>query len=267
MALDNDHLTQFVDTDNESDEDKPSKKPSVPKHESVDDNQFKNSLSFKGGKGSNSGLYYVNYNDAKGGNELDPESKNQLFTDVAAAETNLAVLKNTLGTVRAKTAKLLSEPMNDELNHHLALAESESSELSDQRELASKLKVNEKHVTQTKKRVGYFATFWRKRRKLCMDFLITMEELTDGALTAKKCLSCAGPVDIDGDEACAKLAIEFGKKKQNRSTTTNGKALQSAIKSTKSKSGIQSCETFVAVLLDAQGKVQRVHMNDGDSLK
>lgn len=258
MALDNDNCNPFVDTDNESGDDEPRKSTTVKKSTSADtENQFKNALSFKGGKGSNSSLYYVNYNDAKGGSGLDSEDKNKLFADAANAEAKLVETKRYLTTTRGTIEKLLSEPMNAELNTLLKKAEAESSELSAQLEEARKLTVNVQHIHHTKKKIEYFASFWRKRRKLCMDFLITMEELTDGAVSVKKCQSGDGPIEIDGDETCAKLATEFAKKKLNQGGSSKGNKTITA-----SKSGCVSVNKFAAVLLDSQGNIQRIFIDD-----
>jgi hypothetical protein len=254
MALDNESCNQFVDTDHESGDDEPRKGTTIKKSAPTEnENQFKNALSFKGGKGSNSGLYYVNYNDAKGGGELYPEDKNKLFADAANADAKLVEMKRALSTTRATIDKLLAEPMNAELNTLLKTAEAESSDLLGQLQDARKLKVHAQHIHNTKKKIEYFSTIWRKRRKLCMDFLITMEELTDGSVSVKKCQSGDGPIEIDSDEACAKLATEFAKKKLNQAGIGQvNKAI--AI----SKSGSQSVNKFAAVILDSQGKVQRI---------
>ena len=265
MALDHDSCNQFLEEDNESGDDEPRKNKSVTKTTASEtDVQFKNALSFKGGKGSNSGLYYVNYNDVKGGGALDPMDKNQLVSDSANADAKLAFLKNTLETTRSSIKKLMSEPMNADLSNLLKKAEADSSDLLVQLEEARKLKVNGRLVQQTKKKIEHFASFWRKRRKTCIDFLITMEELTDGSVSLKKCQNGDGPIEIDCDEVCTKMAIEFAKKKLNRLVPETGKGNKNIAAS---KLGCLSINKIVAVVLDSQGKVQRVTIDKGDVSK
>jgi hypothetical protein len=252
MALDNGSYTQFVDTDHESEDDEPRKIATIKKSAPVD---TKN-LSFKSGKGSNSGLHYVNYDNAKGGGRLNAEDKNKLLADSAKANAKLVDMNRTLSTTRSTIEKLVSEPMNSELNILLKNAEAESSVMSGQLEEARKLTVNVQYIHRTKKKIEYYASFWRKRRKLCADFLITLEELTDGTVSLKKCQAGDGPIEIECDEACAKLATEFAKKKSNQSG--NGKVNKtSAI----SQSCCKSFSKFVAVMLDSQGKVQRIQID------
>jgi hypothetical protein len=260
MALDTDASTQFADSDD--DEEAPKKKSK--KDDTAEAVPYKGSLSFKAGKGSNSSLYYTNYNTAKNGDGLDREEKNKLATDLAAAEAEEAALKQTLATMRSMTTKLLSEPFNEEATARLEKEEAELSDLQEELEAARKLKVNEKHKEQTKRRIENMATFWRKRRRICMDFLISMEEVTDGTISAKKCLAGDGQIELDSDEAVAKAAIEYAKKKRAGPKSLGGKKLSFAKTSaTTSKSGsIPPSESFVAVLLDSQGCVQRVHLDD-----
>jgi hypothetical protein len=258
MALDNDYSTQFVDSDND-DDDKTTKDKKIHNSASIY-TQFKNSLSYKGGKGSSSGLYYVNYNEAKGGDGLDGEEKNQLSADIATAISKKSVIEHELYNKRAVATKLRSEPVNDDLNTLLAKAESESCELFSQLECTRKFKANEKLKEYTKKRIDYFSSVWRKRRKLCMDFLICMEELTEGLVTLKTCLGGNGQIDIESDENIISLAREFSKKKRHHNVS-----LQTAepnMNSGTSKPGLQPSKNFVAVSLDSQCKVQRIYIGD-----
>lgn len=262
MALDTDASTQFADSD---DEDEPKKKKSKPKKEPSDAeaNSYKGSLSFKSGKGTSSSLYYVNYATAKNGDGLEPDEKTKLSAALATAQAEEAALKASLKKTQAETAKLLSEPTNEEANARLEKEEAELLDLQEQLEAARKLKVNEKHKQQTKRRIDNMATYWRKRRRICMDFMIAMEENTDGTISAKKCFAGDGQIELDSDEAVAKGAIEYGKKKRSRPMHAGAKR---SIKSTKlsknSKAGIPPSESFVAVLLDTQGCVERVHLDD-----
>lgn len=259
MALDTDASTQFAESDNDE---APNQSK---KEESSEILPYKGSLSFKAGKGSNSSLYYVNYSTAKNGNGLERGEKNELAANLAAAEAEEAALKQKIADMRSTTAKLLSEPTNEEAKARLETAEADLTKIQEKLDAARMLKVNEKHKMQTKRRVENMTTFWRKRRRMCMDFLISMEEVTDGTISAKKCLTGDGQIDVDSDEAVAKVAIEYGKKKRVAPKGLEGKKFSFAknnASNSKKLSGISPSESFVAVLLDSQGCVQRVHLND-----
>lgn len=122
-------------------------------------------------------------------------------------------------------------------------------------EAARKFKVNEKHRQQLKQRIFVMTAEWRKRRRICMDFLTSMEDSTEGTVNARKCLSGDGQIDIDSDEAVAKHALEFGKKKRSKIVSSKKRSLQQ-------QPDILADEYFVAVTLDSQGCVKRVFLDD-----
>ena len=118
-------------------------------------------------------------------------------------------------------------------------------------------------MQQIKRRIDTMVTHWRKRRRICMDFLFSMEEHTDGTISAKKCLQGDGAIELESDEVVAKRAVEYAKKKRNRPTLGAKRAVRSSKTAYKSKiPGIEPTESFVAVLLDSQGSVKRVHTDD-----
>ena len=262
MALDNDVTTQFADSDSEAEERK--KKVVTVARDQSDNVQFKNALLFKGAKGSNSGLYYVNHNAVAGGDGLDREEKNQLASDMASADSNYVALQNSLDLTCLQTKKLQAEPFNDMMNALLLKAEAELLELSAQLDTARTFKCNEKHKQGIIKRINYFSSYWRKRRKICMDFLITMEDLTEGTVSVKSCLSGNGQIDIDSDETIIKLALDFAGKKQKRTVSSKGVMLPCKVDV--KTSGLYASETFVAVAIDTQGNVQRIYLQDEKSM-
>jgi hypothetical protein len=261
MSLDNDVTTQFADSDSEEEGARNSTKSAIlATSDQIDYAQFKKSLIFKGAKGNNSGIYYLNYNAAKGGDGLDRDEKNQLASDNASADVTYSELQHSLQIISSATKKLQIEPFNSELDGLLEKAEEELHKLSSQLEIARAYQCNEKHKEETIKRINHFSSDWRKRRKICMDFLISMEELTEGTITAKSCLCGNGPIDIDSDEAIIKLAREFTAKKRTR--TLSSKAATSFSKPGTNNLSVQSSDNFVAVALDSQGTVQRIYLHD-----
>lgn len=113
------------------------------------------------------------------------------------------------------------------------------------------------------------ATQWRKRKRICMDFLIMMEESTEGTVSAKKCLAGDGQIDLESDETAIKNMIAYGNKKRSMTSRPVKKAKVSKSLGGKT-TGLPSSETltsgltadanFVAVRLDSSGQVERVYL-------
>jgi len=115
---------------------------------------------------------------------------------------------------------------------------------------------------------------WRKRKRLCMEFLITMEESTEGTISAKKCLAGDGQIDIESDESAIKNAIAYGKKKRTMASRPPTKKMKvskslggktTGLSSSQSlTSGLTADANFVAVRLDSSGQVERVYLSDNE---
>jgi hypothetical protein len=261
----NDHLENpFADSDDDEDDGaKTNKKTKTGKSDSTD--PYANSLRLKAGRNSNNQLYYVDYSKIPG---LDPEAKNQLYADVAKAEAEEARLKSNIQKMDAETAKLLSEPTNEELDRMLDEQETAMVALREQVAAARKHKVNEKTKKQLKKRIEGMTAHWRKRKRQVLDFLNMMEESTEGAVSVKKCLAGDGQIEIDSDEAVIQGAIAFAQRK--RLKTSSGKPLKKtkglggATKSAAADEtdGLSPDPNFVGVRLDAHGQVARVYLDE-----
>jgi hypothetical protein len=61
---------------------------------------------------------------------------------------------------------------------------------------------------ECKRRIAATTTVWRKRRRICMDFLKAMGENAEGTVSVNKCLKVDGQIDIDADEAVVAAAVE-----------------------------------------------------------
>lgn len=245
MTMGSDHSDQFAD----SDDDQPKKKK-IKKVDSSD--PYKNSLSFKSGKGPNSSLYYVNYATAKNGDGLELDEKNKLLTDLSLAKEAVTKLTTTCKEIDVQTKQLLSEPTNEEAKIALVKEELELADLQEKITTARKLQVNEGHKKKTKQRITKMTAYWRTRRRVCKSFMVDLEELTDGAITAKKCFAGDGQIELDSDEAVAKGAVAYAQ--QKKAKVTRRKSVH--------KSGVPPSESFVAVLMNTQGLVSRVHTTD-----
>jgi hypothetical protein len=253
MALDDDPSEQFADSDDEDEDDGKSKKKAKPQTKKEGCNlsdPYKKSLTLKHGKS----LYYVNYSTAKNGDGLPFEERNKLAADFANAQLEAQNLDEVCKATHARANQLYSEPTNEEATVRLESEETELRDLQEQLEAARKLKHNEKHKQQVKRAIDYYTTMWRSRKRICLEFLTNMEDLSEGTITRKKCLSGDGPIEMDSDEAVAKAAVEYAKKKKNQpSANRKGK------KAMTYSSGIPPSESFVGVLLTSQGTVERVH--------
>lgn len=215
-------------------------------------------LVFKVGKNLSTNLYFVDYTKVKG---MDREEQEGLKNDLGMAKVEQEAIEATLRSTRDLTAKLLAEPTNEELTLRLSAEETFLQELENKVEEARKLKVNEKHKDKTKKRIEQMAAQWRQRRRVCLEFLTTMEENTDGAVSRSKCLKGDGQIIIESDEVVAKAAIDYAKEKRSRI----GKGGLRRRKTLSVDPVVGECTTvgleshIVAVTLDAQLNVVRVY--------
>ena len=242
---------------------------------------YSGSLCFKVGKNQGTNLYYVNHN------KLTPMSfdeRKEVANKLALVRAEEDALKSALKKTMDTTQQLLSEPTNEEATKRLETEEAEVLELTASLEAARKLKANEKLKVKTKRSIEYMGAQWRNRKRLCMDFLINLEENTDGSVQAKKCLSGDGQIALDSDENVAKAAVRMVKDKRARLALmnirrSNGGAVGSGKKVGKlssmsggstSRGGIGSTnnaasladENFVAVNLDSQNAVCRVYVDE-----
>lgn len=268
----NDACPTFDDSDDEHETSKKAAKASKGDSSAASGaatgDRFKASLCFKAGKTSNASLYYVDYSKLKNnGNGLDPHDRNELAAALASAQAEEAALAASLKQLTDETTQLLSEPTNVEAVARLEVLEAELKVLREKVEAGRKLKVNEKHKLKLKTGIESMAAQWRKRRRICMDFLISMEESSDGSITMKKCLNGDGPIDIDSDEAVAKGAVAFALKKRSAPMLSKkhkapvSKKLKAPPPGHSGTEALAS-EDFVAVTLNSQGLVTRVIVNE-----
>lgn len=248
------------DDDDDHDNNNNSKRDDINRNVVLSSDSFSASLAFKSGKTANTCLYYVDYNKAKNGSGLDSDERNDLYAIASRAEAEEKDLKSRINEIQGESIRLQSEPTNEEAVIRLEAEESSLANLIEEVEEARKLKCNEKEKQQMRRRCEYFATCWRKRRRICMDFLISMEESSDGAISVKKCLSGDGQIDVEADDTVIQNALALAKKKHSKSS--EGRKTNFIRKHGPSKSGnifgIAPSEKFIGVVLDSQGRVERV---------
>ena len=247
MALDkHDDKSLFVDSDDEEE---------TIKQDNTSE-PYAGSLRFKPGRNIASNLYYVDHTKLKG---MDRDQQDALAQNIATATSEEGVLKESLKTTLSRVSQLLTEPTNEEAAVRLQSEMESMKDLEAKLESARKLKVNEKHKQKTKRRIQNMAAQWRKRKRLCMDFLISLEENTDGAVTAKKCLAGDGQIALDSDETVARAAIQMAKDTRSRSMKGRKKTFGKK-QSSNPYDGLAD-KSFVAVRLDSQNNVSRVYVD------
>lgn len=261
MALDPlENETGFADSDDEEDDSKKTKKKGAKKDSSSSTKDpFASSLCMKAGRSANATLYFVDHTKCQNnGNGLPHDERNELLSNFEKTKSEIEVLKISLQKFKAETAKLLSEPKDDEASTLVECEEVSLAELLEKVEAGRKIKVNEKRKQQVKKSIGVMAGYWRKRRRMCTEFLINMEEMSDGTISMKKCLSGDGQIELESDEVvikAAKLAAE--NKKRRGSRLIGGPARKKA-----KPSGLPPSQDFIGVSLNSQGMVERVLLSD-----
>lgn len=78
-----------------------------------------------------------------------------------------------------------------------------------------------------------------------------------------------GPIAIDSDEVVAKAAVEFAKKKRARRQSQPSMKGRKTLKTSKTQNPNSAAtladEDFVAVTLDSQHCVRRIHVDDDEN--
>ena len=203
---------------------------------------YSGSLLFKAGKSVSSSLYYVDYTKIK---EMGSEERMELAQRVTTTNGEHEQLAFVLKRMNTKTTQLLKEPTNDELVELLSRFEKNGEILAKKVSDARVLTINESHKNKLKRRIQSMAGHYRKRKHLCGSFLSSLEEVSDGTVSKKKCLKGDGQIALDSDECINKAAIAYAKSK----------------KRLKTNKVVLADENFVGVALDSQRMVKRVYVD------
>lgn len=255
MALDRSTGTVFAESDDDDEDDKPGdSKP--PKSSSP----YSGSICFKAGKAFNTSLYYVDYKQLKNnGNGLDGEEKGKLYSDLAQAKERKEFFTHSIQAARGSIERLRSEPTNVEATIQLATQEAGLELLLTEVEAARDLKCNEQTKKQLKRQIEHMVQEWCKRRRMCVEFLNSMEDYTDGTISAKQCLGGDGQIEIDSDESVIKAAIAFAKSRKNKPRT-----LRLTNRSDSTSLGPPPSASFVGVKLGLRNDLERVVVDEED---
>lgn len=254
MALDNfNPESQFAESDDEGgDAASDNKKPNI--GSSMD--EYSGSMILKPGRNANTCLYYVDYSKLfNNGNGMLAEDRNKLLSSHEKAKHDLQMLELDIKGMDTEATRLLSEPINLELNSVLEMLEGEVSELQEKVSASRGLKSNEKIRKSLMKKIDSMAAQWRKRKRITMEFLVMMEDVTEGTVCVKKCMKGDGQMDIDSDEAVIKGQIHFLEQRRQRGAINNSSRgstkPQKKQKTSNSgvTNGVEGDENFVGKLL------------------
>ena len=245
----------------DDDSDDETKEASAKKNAASD--PFTSSLLMKRGRNSNTTLYFVDYNKLRNnGNGLLPNEREELMSASQSTSLEEQQLKGELKKVEDLTKKLLSEPTNEEANNALEILESEMSALEEKLDSLRAYKVNEGTRKKIHKRVDELTSVWRKRRRLTTDFLLLIEESTEGTVSMKKCLNGDGQIYMEGDDYAIQQAREAAKAKTKKKFGVK-RPIKLASKSTLSNENkTNHTESFVGVKLDNIGNISRIHFDE-----
>ena len=235
--------------------------------------EFAGALEIKPGRNANTTLYYLNQNKLdNGGNGLIEERKSKLIENAAAATLEKEKLEAILRNSMMETDKFLAQPTNEEADIKLEEEEIVISKLKEQVEELRENVVDAKTMKRIEKRVDHLATTWRKRRRICADFLRLMDEGTDGVVSFLKCMKGEGQIEIESDDMAMKQSFIAASRKNSilmsnkfpsgnrvRKTLTP-KANQLVIEK-KYLSKAEISPSFVGLKLLESGKRERVFLD------
>jgi hypothetical protein len=243
--------------DNDSDDEE---KSALEEGTGLDEGDFygHRTLIFKAGRNAQTSLYYFNYKKLRA---LDDAERQCLFDACASAIAEAEMLQLRIATCQASATSLSSEPTNVELISLLHKAEHDVANLKEQVEESRKLQVHTGTRIERQKKVQKMAAHWSRRKRMCLSFLSTLEENTDGAVTIQKSLAGEGPLQLDSDEAVIKAELVLAKQRAQKRKLGINYAPLKRLQNEPSLSSTVSSD-LVAVRLVKGGKVERVYFRD-----
>jgi hypothetical protein len=256
MVIDNGANVNFADSDDDE------TKSAIKRQGTMQKDEFSDSLIFKTGKNSNTSLYYIDHTkQSNQGNGLDIDNREKLLSEKTLSEQNVQVLTSNLLQAQEQTKCLQSEPTNENLESQLETLEIDVADLKLMVQDARKFKVNESTKKNIKERIDGMTLQWRKRRRLCMEFLINLEENTDGSINLKKCLTGDGQIDIETDEKAISDSRTYAESRRSRKQVQCKRKSNGFVKTSDYTDSTDSNVNLIGVFLDSQGNVNRVYLD------
>lgn len=236
------------DNGHDSDDDVKKSEKTMTSNNSSD--PFVATILLKEGRNASSNLYFINQSKLENnGNGLLAEDRDKLLINMDRASQEESDLQNKVNELLSKAIALEAEPTNEYADQLLQLQMDRHDELDSDLAKCRLYPASSKLRKEVNKSIEVFATHWRQRKRMCIDFLRQMEECTDGAVSVKKCLAGDGAIELDSDEIIVKSAVEYAEKKKKQKTFHSNK---------KESSLPPPDKNFVAVLLEPTGAVRRV---------
>ncbi|CAB9513363.1 expressed unknown protein [Seminavis robusta] len=259
MAELNKEISFEDDDDEDDDEDGPKKAKST-----KSDDPFSGSMRHKAAKGK--GIYYVNHTKCKNGGDLDPDAYNEVQGKYQMSADEEKTLQSELRNLTTTAEKLEAEPTNEEAAQGIATLDMEVGKLRENVEGARGNLANEGRKKKLKKAIPKMAAEWRKRKRLHTEFLINIEEMSEGQVTMKKCKSGDGPIFMDTDEAVVSVAREAALRRRGGPAKMNSRRNFSSFQGKKTggtdANGVTADPAFIGVTLDSQGNVKREYVSE-----
>ena len=200
----------------------------------------------KVGRNPNTTLYYLNQSKlSNNGNGMLSNERNNILNLLQKSNEKVQEQSMIIQSINDKICILLSQPFNNDLNHLLPIEERNMKNLYNDIEYATKWNVNESRRTMTKRKIDNMINIWKKRKRLCIDFLNMMEDCTEGIVSTKKCLSGHGQIEIESDEMVVKQA-----KASFHASSSRKKCMTQKCSSVSDRvGGPQASEAFIGVML------------------
>eukprot|EP00594_Rhizosolenia_setigera_P008632 CAMPEP_0178967614 /NCGR_PEP_ID=MMETSP0789-20121207/17712_1 /TAXON_ID=3005 /ORGANISM="Rhizosolenia setigera, Strain CCMP 1694" /LENGTH=691 /DNA_ID=CAMNT_0020653283 /DNA_START=210 /DNA_END=2285 /DNA_ORIENTATION=+ len=264
------------DTDSDDDEDgssgskkkKNNKKGSSSSSSSNNADPYTESLLIKVGRNASSTLYFVNYNKLpNNGNGMELDERSEFMSISVQTNEELNTLTKEFHQINSQTKTLLDQPQNEELDQTIQDLSKEIETLSSKMNHLKQYEGNEEKRKLLHQNISHMSTIWRKRRRMTKEFLLMMEEATDGAITVKKSFrGDTNGLDVESDEYAIAQTKEWIKMKRGRHNNNSMRMMNKKKASTGgNSSSVVADETFIGVTMNVQGKVERVYMESDNA--
>jgi hypothetical protein len=211
----------------------------------------------KDGRNVSSNLYFLDQSKLdNNGNGLPAEDLNELLRKMDQSSSEEIDLQNKLNKLIKDATVLEMEPTNEDAEQQVQKQIEDNEDLEKRLAQFRLYPTNAKARKELQKKIQYFATHWKNKKRTCIDFLFQMEECTDGSVSMKKCFTGDGVIELDSDEAIIKSAIDYAEKKKKQKLS-HGKAATEKL-----SASIPPDNNFVAVYLESSLAVRRIYLNE-----
>lgn len=169
-----------------------------------DATMYRNSLVFKEGRNVNTSIYYFNQSKQVGTNEDGLDSTggrghHDPVRNMKHATDEKARIDGTVTSLFMETERLKAQPTKIELDDILMNFKSDMMKLGEEIRVAETYTCNKRKVVSLKRGIDQLSKIWKVRKQMCLEFLNTMEEVSEGSINAKNCFNHSGPICLESD--------------------------------------------------------------------